>query len=93
MEITQVRVYVRNEEKLKAFVGFTLDNAFAVHNAKIVQGKEKLILCMPSRKTPDGKYVDIAHPINVGMRKQLEATIFEAYKQEVNKIGELAKAV
>ena len=86
MEITQVRIQLRNEERLKAFVSFTLDNQIAIHNAKVVQGREKMLFCMPSRKMPDGKYLDIVHPISALARKKIEDVIFSAYNEEIKKI-------
>lgn len=90
MTITQVRCYLRNEEKLKAFVSFVLDDCFAIHNAKIIAGKLGLILCMPSRVGPDGKFRDVAHPINPEFRGQLEKAALDAYRAEAAKISESA---
>lgn len=85
MEITEVRVTLRNENRLKAFVTATFDKCFAVRNMKIVQGDNGLMLCMPSRKLLDGTYKDIAHPINAEFRAYLEKTIFEGYEKELKK--------
>ena len=80
MEITEVRVHLRNEDKLKAFATVTFDNCFVVRNMKIISGNKGLILCMPSRKLPDGAYKDIAHPINMEFRKLLEERVMACYK-------------
>ncbi|MBI5623465.1 MAG: septation regulator SpoVG [Elusimicrobia bacterium] len=85
MEITEIRVHLRNEEKLKAFATVTFDNCFVVRNMKIIEGNKGLILCMPSRKLPDGTYKDIAHPINVPFRKLLEDRVMACYQEEVKK--------
>lgn len=85
MEITEVRVHLRNEDKLKAFATVTFDNCFVVRNMKIIAGNKGLILCMPSRKLPDGTYKDIAHPISVGFRKVLEDRVLACYEEEVKK--------
>lgn len=85
MEITEIRVTVRNEDKLKAFVTVTFDKCFAVRNMKIVQGEEGVMLCMPSRKLPDGTFKDVAHPINADFRSYLEKRIFAAYEEELKK--------
>ncbi|MBI4397328.1 MAG: septation protein SpoVG family protein [Elusimicrobia bacterium] len=85
MEITEVRVTLRNEEKLKAFVTVTFDKCFAVRNMKIVQGDKGPMLCMPSRKLPDGTFKDVAHPINAEFRAYLEKQIFNAYEEEMQK--------
>jgi stage V sporulation protein G len=82
MEITEIRVTLRNEDKLKAFVTVTFDACFAVRNMKIVDGEKGPMLCMPSRKLPDGSFKDVAHPINVEFRTYLEKAIFTAYEQE-----------
>ena len=82
MEITEIRVHLRNEEKLKAFVTVTFDACFVVRNMKIIEGNKGLILCMPSRKLPNGSYKDIAHPITMEFRKFLEDKIMAAYEEE-----------
>ena len=83
MDITEIRVHLRNEEKLKAFVTITIESCFVVRNMKIIQGNKGLILCMPSRKLPNGTYKDVAHPITVEFRKFLEDKILAAYEVEV----------
>jgi stage V sporulation protein G len=87
MEITEIRVHLRNEDKLKAFVTATFDSCFVVRNMKIIEGNKGLILCMPSRKLPNGTYKDIAHPITVEFRKFLEDRIMAAYEEEVKRGG------
>ncbi|MDF2841389.1 MAG: spoVG, partial [Clostridia bacterium] len=65
MQITDVRVRrVNAEGKMKAVVSVTFDNEFVVHDIKVIEGQEGLFIAMPSRKTPDGEFKDIAHPIN-----------------------------
>ena len=85
MEITEIRVHLRSEDKLKAFVTVTFDHCFVVCNMKIIQGNKDLILCMPSRKLPDGTYKDIAHPINMDFRKILEKRVMLEYEKELQK--------
>lgn len=85
MQITEVRVHLRNEDKLKAFATVTFDNCFVVRNMKIIQSNKGLILCMPSRKLPDGTYKDIAHPINMDFRKVLEDKVLACYQDEVKR--------
>ena len=82
MQITEIRVHLQSEDKLKAFVTVTFDNAFVVRNMKIIEGNKGLILCMPSRKLPNGTYKDVAHPITVEFRKFLEDKILAAYEAE-----------
>ena len=80
MEITDIRIKkVASEGKMKAVASVTFDNAFAVHDVKVIEGPEKLFVAMPSRRTPDGEYRDIAHPINSDMRNMLESKVLAAY--------------
>ena len=80
MEITDIRIKkVAKEKKMKAVASVTFDNAFAVHDVKVIEGPEKLFVAMPSRRTPDGEYRDIAHPINSDMRNMLESKVLAAY--------------
>ena len=80
MEITDIRIKkVASEGKMKAVASVTFDNAFAVHDVKVIEGPEKLFVAMTSRRTPDGEYRDIAHPINSDMRNMLESKILAAY--------------
>jgi len=90
MDITEVRIHLRNEARLKAFATVTFDNAFVVHNMKVVNGNNGLIVCMPSRKIKDGTYKDIAHPINNEFRGKLEQLILKEYENENVKAGPMA---
>ena len=85
MTITDVRVHIMGEERLKAFVSVTFDNSFVVRNMKVVQGTNGLFLCMPSRKLEDGTHKDLVHPINKEFRAYLEGDILKAYQEEVAK--------
>lgn len=84
MQITEIRVYPRDEEKLKAFVTVTFDDAFVVRNLKVIQTKDNLFVAMPSRKMADGTHKDIAHPINNETRKHIEEKVLAAYKQKMS---------
>ena len=69
MQVTDIRVKkVAGEGKMKAVVSVTFDNAFVVHDIKVIEGQEKLFTAMPSRRTPENEFKDIAHPINAEMR-------------------------
>ena len=84
MDITDIRVKkIAAEGKMKAVVSVTFDDAFVVHDIKIIEGQDKLFTAMPSRKTPENEYKDIAHPINREMRDMLEKSILEKYEQAV----------
>lgn len=85
MRITEVRVHLRSEDKLKAFATVTFDHCFVVRNMKVIESDKGLILCMPSRKMPDGAYKDVAHPITVEFRSELEKAVFACYEAEVKK--------
>lgn len=80
MKITDVRVRkVEGETRLKAIASITIDAEFAVHELRIIEGNEGLFVAMPSRKTVEGTFRDIAHPINVETRKMVEEVVLEAY--------------
>lgn len=83
MEITEIRVTLRDEEKLKGFANVTFDHAFVVRGLKIIQGTGGYFVSMPSRKRPDGTHQDVAHPVNREMRAQLERKVLEAYEEEL----------
>lgn len=84
MEITDIRVRrITSDGKMKAVVSVTFDNAIVVHDIKIIEGLEKLFIAMPSRKTPDGEFKDIAHPINPQMREHLESLILAKYESSL----------
>ena len=82
IEITEVRVSLRTDEKLKAFVSITLNNSFVIRGLKIIRGNSGLFVAMPSRKKPDGTFQDIAHPINNESREFIEARILDEYEKE-----------
>lgn len=82
MEITDIRVKrVSTDNKMKAVVSVTFDNAFVVHDIKVIESQDKLFTAMPSRRTPEGEYKDIAHPINKEMRINMERLILEKYRE------------
>lgn len=83
MEITEIRVTLRNEEKLKGFANVTFDHAFVIRGMKIIQGTSGYFVSMPSRRRPDGTHQDVAHPVNREMRTLLEKKVLEAYEEEL----------
>ncbi len=83
MKITEVRITLRDDEKLKAFVSITLDNCFVIRGLKIIKGNRGMFVAMPSRKRPDGTFQDLAHPINNETRSWMEAEILSRYRQEL----------
>jgi len=82
LEITEIRLTLRNEDKLKAFANVTFDNAFVIRGMKIINGNKGFFLSMPSKKRSDGTYQDVAHPVNSEMRRMLEEKVLEAYEKE-----------
>ena len=84
MTITDVRVRkIASEGKMKAIVSITFDNEFVVHDIKVIEGQNGLFIAMPSRKTPDGEFKDIAHPINTDTREKIQSSILKAYQTAV----------
>ena len=85
MTITDVRVRkIASEGKMKAIVSVTFDNEFVVHDIKVIEGQNGLFIALPSRKTPDGEFKDIAHPINTETRERIQGAILEAYEKAVS---------
>ena len=83
MEITEVRVFPVDDEKLKAFVSIILDDCFVISDIKIIHGPKGLFVSMPSKKRKDGTFRDIAHPLNSDTR----------YRNEVHAASELEPRV
>ncbi len=89
MQITDIKVRKINAEgRMKAVVSVTFDDCFVVHDIKVIEGQEKLFIAMPSRKTPDGEFKDIAHPINVETRELLQNMILASYEESLNEPAE-----
>ncbi len=88
MEITEINVSLRNEDKLKAFVNITFEDAFVVRGMKIIKGTSGYFVSMPSRKMPDGSYRDIAHPIRNEFRQYLEKKILHEYQKALDQQGD-----
>jgi stage V sporulation protein G len=84
MTITDVRVRkIAKDGKMKAIVSVTFDNEFVVHDIKVIEGEKGLFIAMPSRKTADCEYRDIAHPINSDTRQQLQEMILDEYEKAI----------
>lgn len=80
MKVSELRIRkVTAEGKLKAYVTVTFDGVFVVHNVKIIEGKTGLFIAMPSRRTANGEYKDVAHPISPEFRAALQETILAEY--------------
>ena len=87
MEITEITISIRDEDKLKAFVNVTFDDCFVVRGMKVIKGATGYFVSMPSRKMNDGAYRDIAHPINNRFRAKVEREIMEEYKRVLEQEG------
>lgn len=85
MEITEVRVTLRNEEKLRGFANITIDNSIAIRGLKIIAGPNGYFVSMPSRKRPDGSHQDIAHPVSSEARRMVEEYVLAAYEEELQR--------
>jgi len=86
MKITDVRVRILNtNNRLRGIASITIDDAFAVHELRIIEGREGLFVAMPSRKVPDGEFRDVAHPINLETREELEKQVLAKYEEELKK--------
>lgn len=87
MNITDVKIRkIRNDGKMKAVVSVTFDNAFVIHDIKIIEGQNGLFVAMPSRKVGESDYRDIAHPINADSRSVLQDIIFGEYEKQKNSL-------
>ncbi|MDE0582826.1 MULTISPECIES: septation regulator SpoVG [Planococcus] len=82
MEVTDVRLRrVQTDGRMRAIASITLDNEFVVHDIRVIDGNDGLFVAMPSKRTPDGEFRDIAHPINSGTRNKLQEAVLVAYEQ------------
>ncbi|NCN40850.1 septation regulator SpoVG [bacterium] len=93
MKITDVKVFPVNEERLKAYITITIDDCFVIRDLKIIKGHDGLFVAMPSKKRKDGQFKDIAHPLNQETRSHIETSVFEAYKAQVESLGEAIKEI
>ena len=85
MKITSVNVRKIEKEgsRMRGIASIVLDDSFAVHDIRIIEGDNGLFIAMPSRKASDGEYRDIAHPINSATRESIQNLILDKYKQEI----------
>lgn len=94
MEITDVKIRkIMSEGRLRAVVSVTIDDMFAVHDIKVVQGEERLFVAMPSRKDENGIFRDIVHPISASARKIFEDAILDAYNTQLAMLEAESEAV
>ncbi|HIT14463.1 MAG TPA: septation regulator SpoVG [Candidatus Scatomonas merdigallinarum] len=92
MQITDVRVRkVAKEGKMKAVVSITIDDEFVVHDIKVIEGEKGMFIAMPSRKSTDGEYRDIAHPLNSATRDRIQTIILNKYEEAMAEDSESAE--
>ena len=82
MNITDVKVYPVDEDKLKAYVTITLDHCFVIRDLKVIHGASGLFIAMPAKRRKDGTYKDIAHPLNADTRTEMERIILHEYEKQ-----------
>ena len=85
MEVTEVRVFPVDEEKLRAYVTITIDNCFVVRDLKVIKGNNGLFVAMPSKKRKDGTFRDTAHPLNNETREMIESKVLAEYEREIGR--------
>lgn len=87
MNISEVRVRLvkKDEGKLKAVASVTIDDCFVVHDVKILEGQDDFFIAMPSKKTPDGEYKDIVHPLNTETREMLKKAVLDEFEKPVRR--------
>ena len=84
MQMTDVRIRkIEKEGKMKAVVSITIDEEFVIHDIKIIEGEKGMFIAMPSRKTAEGEYKDIAHPIKSSTRELIQNLILQKYNEEL----------
>ena len=91
MKITDVRIRLKDENKLKGVASITIDECFVIHDIKVIEGKDGLFISMPSKKLSDGQHKDIAHPINTETREALKEAVLEAYNKALSAKSESAE--
>lgn len=85
MIISNIKINkIDNNEKVKGYVSFILDDEFAVHGARIINGTKGLFVAMPSKKNATGGFNDICHPVNKTLRETIDKTIIEEFLREGN---------
>lgn len=87
MQVTEVRVFPVNEDKLKAYATITFDGCFVVRDLKVIHGNSGLFVAMPSKKRKDGSFKDTAHPLNNETREMIEEKVLSEYEREITKVA------
>ncbi len=88
MVITDVRIRrLTQEGKMRAIVSITLNDKFVVHDVRVIEGNNGLFVAMPSKRTPNGEFRDIAHPINMEARQVIQKSVLDAYNRELETVS------
>jgi len=85
MDVTEVRIFPVQEERLRAYVTITFDHCFVVRDLKVINGNNGLFVAMPSKKRKDGTYRDTAHPLDNKTRQMIESKVLSEYSKEIEK--------
>jgi len=84
VKVTDVRIRrLTQEGKMRAIVSITLNEQFVVHDVRVIEGNNGLFVAMPSKRTPNGEFRDIAHPINSEARQEIQESVLDAYQKEM----------
>jgi stage V sporulation protein G len=85
MEVTEVKIFPVQEDRLRAYATITFDNCFVIRDLKVISGNNGLFVAMPSKKRKDGTYRDTAHPLNNETREMIESKVLDEYNKEIQK--------
>ena len=86
MDVTEVRVFPVQENRLKAYVTITFDHCFVIRDLKVIDGNKGLFVAMPSKRRKDGTYRDMAHPLDNTTRQMIESKVLAEYNKEIEKV-------
>lgn len=87
MEVTDVRLRrVNTEGRMLAIASITIDDEFVVHDIRVIDGNNGMFVAMPSKRTPDGEFRDIAHPISSKTREKIQRAVLEEYERAGNDV-------
>ena len=86
MQITECRVKILDQEPVCAIASITLDGQFVVKGIRILNIQNRYMVCMPSRRGPDGAHRDVAHPVNASARQRIEDAVLDAYNDELDRL-------
>jgi stage V sporulation protein G len=78
----RIRLIAKEDSKLKAIASMTIDDCFVVHDIKVLESEQGNFIAMPSKKTPNGEFKDIVHPLNSETREMISSVVLAAYEAE-----------